>query len=260
MTFIDQIPLWLVYLVSVGFSLLAAQLGFQIGLWRHHRTPEGKRDVMTGPLVGGLLGLLAFMLAFSTSYTLTQFDKRRKLVVTDANAIGTAYLRSGYLNEPDQAEVRELLHKYVNIRLSYLDLDNLESATVRSESIQDRLWTIAVQNGRDHPEAVTIGLFGESINDMIDVHSSRLSVSVGSRIPPLMWSMLYGIVFIAFLLIGVASSADGKRNYFTLILFALGFATVLALIIDLDRPQQGLFSVSQKAMLDLQRQIENFTP
>jgi hypothetical protein len=239
---------------------LAAQLGFQFGLWLHRRMPEGKRDVTTGALVGGLLGLLAFMLAFSTSYTLTQFDRRSELVVTDANAIGTAYLRSGYLDEPDQTEARDLLRKYTDVRLSYLDLENLESAIVRSESIQDRLWTIAVQNGRDHPESVTIGLFGESINDVIDVHASRLSVAVGSRIPPLMWSMLYGIVFIAFLLIGVASSADGKRNCFTLILFALGFAAVLALIIDLDRPQQGLFSVSQKAMLDLQRQIENFTP
>jgi len=70
-----------------------------------------------------------------------------------------------------------------------------------------------------------------------------------------MWSMLYGVVFIAFLLLGVASSADGKRNYFTLILFALGFAVVLALIIDLDRPQQGLLRIGQRAMLDLQRQI-----
>jgi len=260
MTLFDKIPIWLVYLANVVFALLAAQLGFQFGLWLHRHIPEAKRDVTTGALVGGLLGLLAFILAFSTSYTLTQFDKRRKLVVTDANAIGTAYLRSGYLDEQDHSEARDLLQKYTDIRLSYLDLENLESAIVLSESIQERLWTIAVQNGRDHPESVTIGLFGESINDLIDVHASRLSVAVGSRIPPLMWSMLYGIVFIAFLLIGVASSADGKRNYFTLILFALGFAAVLALIIDLDRPQQGLFRVSQKAMLDLQRQIENFTP
>ena len=75
-----------------------------------------------------------------------------------------------------------------------------------------------------------------------------------------MWIMLYGIVFVAFLLIGVASSADGYRNFVILILFAIGFAAVLALITDLDRPQQGLFRVSQQAMLDLQRQIENFTP
>ena len=260
MTLFDQIPIWLVYLVTVVFSLLAAQLGFLLGLWIHRRMPEGKKDVVTGSLVGGLLGLLAFLLAFSTSYALTQFDKRRKLVVTDANAIGTAYLRSGYLDEPDQSEARDLLREYTDVRLSSVDPENLESAIERSETIQDRLWAIAVQNGREHPESVIIGLFGESINDVIDVHASRLAVAVGSRIPPVMWSMLYGVVFIAFLLLGVASSADGKRNYFTLILFALGFAVVLAMIIDLDRPQQGLLRIGQRAMLDLQRQIENFTP
>ena len=260
MMLFDTLPIWLVFMVNVAIALLAAQLGFHFGLWLHRRRPEGKRDITTGALVGGLLGLLAFMLAFSTSYALAQFDKRRILAITDANAIGTAYLRSGYLDEPDQSESRDLLHEYTALRLSYLDFDNLEFALSRSESIQDRLWTIAVRNGRDHPESVTIGLFGESINDVIDVHTSRLSIAVGSRIPPLMWIMLYGIVFVAFLLIGVASSADGNRNFVILILFAIGFAAVLALITDLDRPQQGLFRVSQQAMLDLQRQIENFTP
>lgn len=260
MTVFDQIPIWLVYLVTVVFALLAAQLGFQFGLWIHRRMPEGKKDVVTGAMVGGLLGLLAFLLAFSTSYALTQFDKRRKLVVTDANAIGTAYLRSGYLDEPDQSEARDLLREYTDVRLSSINPENLESAIARSETIQDRLWTIAVKNGREHPESVVIGLFGESINDVIDVHASRLAIAVGSRLPPLMWSMLYGVVFIAFLLIGVASSADGNRNYLTLILFTLGFAVVLALIIDLNRPQQGLLRIGQQAMHDLQRQIENFAP
>ena len=260
MTLLDNIPIWLVFLVNVAIALMAAQLGFHFGLWLHRRRPEGKRDITTGALVGGLLGLLAFMLAFSTSYALTQLDKRRMLAVTDANAIGTAYLRSGYLDEPDQSESRDLLHDYTDLRLSNLDLEILGFAVGRSESIQDRLWTIAVRNGRDQPESVTIGLFGESINDVIDVHASRLSIAVGSRIPPLMWIMLYGIVFVAFLLIGVAGSADGNRNFVILILFAIGFAAVLALSEDLDRPQQGLFRVSQQAVVDLQRQIDNFRP
>jgi len=57
------------------------------------------------------------------------------------------------------------------------------------------------------------------------------------------------------LLTGVASSADGKRNLFSMVLFAIGFSAVIVLIADLDRSQQGLLTVSQQALLDLQRQI-----
>jgi hypothetical protein len=53
--------------------------------------------------------------------------------------------------------------------------------------------------------------------------------------------------------VGVASSADGKRDPFTVLLFALAFVAVLMLVVDLDRPQEGLLTVSQTALSDLLR-------
>ena len=60
---------------------------------------------------------------------------------------------------------------------------------------------------------------------------------------------------LSFLLVGVANSADSKRDPFAILLFALAYVAVLMLVVDLDRPQQGLLTVSQTAMSDLLRQM-----
>jgi hypothetical protein len=67
--------------------------------------------------------------------------------------------------------------------------------------------------------------------------------------------VLYVATLLSFLLVGVASSADGKRDSLTILLFALAFVAVLLIIVDLDRPQQGLLTVSQTAMQDLLRSM-----
>jgi hypothetical protein len=66
---------------------------------------------------------------------------------------------------------------------------------------------------------------------------------------------LFLATILSFLLVGAASSADRKRDTAAMILFALVFAAVLIVIIDLDRPQEGLLTVPQTAMTDLLRQI-----
>lgn len=257
MDLFNQIPIELIFLSTLIFSLFAAEMGYRLGLILHRRNPELRKDSSTGALVGALLGLLAFLLAFSTGYALDQFQKRRAAVIADANAIGTTYLRAAYLDEPEKTEARELLGEYIDLRLSSDDLDDLDKILIQTEVIQNRLWDIAVEEGRNNPTSVIIGLFGTAINDMLDVHTSRVAVITGSRLPNLMWSMLYGIVFVSFLLVGVSSSTEGKRNYLTLILFALGFAAVLWLITDLDRPDEGFLQISQTALKDLQQQIGN---
>ncbi|HBX69867.1 MAG TPA: hypothetical protein DEH25_10950 [Chloroflexi bacterium] len=260
MAFFDQTPIWLLYLLTVGFALLAGELGFRLSQWIYQRRPDAKKDTALDALIASLLGLLAFLLAFTTGFGLSHYDRRQQLVVSEANAIGTSYLRAGYLNDDDLTEARELLREYTDVRLSAVDAMNWESALARSEEIQARLWAIAEQNGREYPDSIAVGLFGEAINQLIDIHTSRLIALIVDRIPVLMWIMLYTVAFLAFLMVGVVSSVDGKRNYFALVLFALGFAAVLTLLLDMDRSQQGLIRVSQRALIELQRQIGSISP
>ena len=84
----------------------------------------------------------------------------------------------------------------------------------------------------------------DSINEVIDVHLLRLA-AVQLRLPQQLGTVLYVATVLSFALVGVSSSANGKRDTLTILLFALAFVTVFMIIVDLDRAQQGILTVSQ---------------
>jgi len=89
---------------------------------------------------------------------------------------------------------------------------------------------------------------------VIDVHSLRLA-ALDLRLPRVLGMVLYVATLLSFLLVGIANSLDKRRDFAAILLFALAFVAVLTIIVDLDRPQQGLITVSQTALSDLLRQM-----
>jgi hypothetical protein len=210
--------------------------------------------------VGGMLGLMAFLLAFCIGIVINQHNGRKAMVVTEANAIGTAYLRAGFLDEEGRDLTRNLLREYVEVRLAAADDESLLQSTIaRSEEIHNELWSIVEERVHQGQESEIMALVIESINEVIDVHSLRLA-AVDLRLPELLWLVLYGATMLSFLLVGVTNSADGKRDPLAILLFALAYVAVLMIIVDLDRAQQGMLTVSQTALSDLLRQMTTPLP
>ena len=140
---LDALPIWGVYIVIVLVALLTVEVGYQLGRYWQQRTEQGKESTV-GALVGATLALLAFLLVFLTGAAANRFDTRRQLVVTEANAIGTNYLRAGYLDEPYRTDIRQFLREYVDIRLKAVtDPDTTAYALARSEEIHTELWNRA---------------------------------------------------------------------------------------------------------------------
>src|SRR4051794_670555 len=82
-----------------------------------NRTEKGQDDsehAQEGYLVGSMLGILALLMAFSFSMALDRYEERRHLVVQEANAIGTAYLRAQLLDEPYRGRLSKLLVDYTD--------------------------------------------------------------------------------------------------------------------------------------------------
>ena len=96
---LDIIPLWCCLPLVMGFGLLAVECGYRLGNWRHRHAIEEK-DASVAAMTASILGLLAFMLAFTFSLAFSRFDNRREAVVEEANAIGTTWLRAQLLPEP----------------------------------------------------------------------------------------------------------------------------------------------------------------
>ena len=206
-------------------------------------------------MVGATLGLLAFLLAFVMSMASDRYDNRRQLVVEEADTIRSAYLQAGYLTEPYPEEIRSLLKDYADIRIATPDTqNNIDTVIMRSEEIHAKLWSLTeavveADTGRDE-----VSLFIASINETINLHSRRVA-ALRARLPETVVLVLYMIAALSMTMVGYQNSYNGKRNYFSALTVILIFTVVMMLIIDLDRPQEGLLKVSQQALIDLQRQI-----
>src|SRR5262245_30918871 len=102
---LDVIPLWLILPLTIGIALASVELGYRIAVYRRLQKEEEKESPVSG-MVGATLALLALMLAFTFSLAGSRFEDRRQVVLTESNAIGTAYLRAAMLPEPMRTESR----------------------------------------------------------------------------------------------------------------------------------------------------------
>src|SRR4029077_11356500 len=106
-----------------------------IGKFRLSRR-EQEKETPVGTMVGATLGLLAFILAFTFGLAAARFDTRRQVILDEANAIGTTYLRAGMLPERRE-EIQTLLRNYVNTRLEAVRPGNIAEGIRQSENIQN---------------------------------------------------------------------------------------------------------------------------
>jgi hypothetical protein len=252
---IDVIPLWAVFVGSVVSIIVAVELGYRLGRWRHRRA-EHETEGAVGGMVAAELGLLAFMLAITFSLAASRFDDRRKILLDEANAIGTCYLRAAMLPPDHRDAVRRSLREYVDVRLSALRDGSLEEAIRRTDALHGELWNHATAAAEKDPRSVPIGLFVQSLNDVIDLHAKRLQAGLRSRLPVTIWAALFAISAFSFTAMGYHEGLSGKCRSPAIIAVTLGFAIVIWLVADLERPHQGMLRVSQQPMVELQKSMQ----
>jgi hypothetical protein len=250
---LDVLPLWALFLVLVIASLVLDDWGFRLGRLRAKRTHEA--EPIVGAIVAAELGLLAFLLAFSFQVVSTRFDFRRQVLLDEANAIGTTFLRAAMLPEAQRAPTRRLLRDYADIRLAATRGAPVDEVLRRSDEIHQQLWTQAVAAAEGDPRSVPIGLFVQSLNNLIDLHATRVMAVLRNRMPLPVWIMLFAVGLLAFLTMGYqAGMSAGTRSPAGIVL-ALSFGAVIWLVANLDRPAEGFLRVSQGPMIEVRRMM-----
>ena len=248
---LDRFPLWSLFPITIGIALLFVEAGRRLAGYRLHRAAEEKESPVGG-MVGATLGLLAFMLAFTFGLASTRFEARRQILLQEANAIGTCYLRAAMLPEPMRTEARNLLREYVDVRLQAVKPGQLEQGMAKSDELLNRLWAVAVTTAEKERNVIT-SLFIQSLNQVIDLHSTRVMAGVRSRVPGIIWIVLYLLLILAMLMLGYQSGLAKSRRSIAVLALVIGFSSVFYLIADLDRPGQGLLQTNQETMTDLRR-------
>jgi hypothetical protein len=251
---LDALPLWGLFMAILLLVLLSVEGGYRLGKYRRSRSEEEKEGPV-GAMVGATLGLLAFILAFTFGLAATRFDTRRQVLLDEANAIGTTYLRAGML--PDRREdIRALLRDYVDTRLEAVRSGKVMEGIRRSEHLQDQLWAQAVAIGEHHPTSIVVGLFVQALNEVIDLHAKRVTAGLRNRIPGVIWAALFAVAGLSLAAMGYHAGLSRTSRSLAALAVAFTFAVVIGLIADLDRPQEGVLKVSQQALMDLRQSMQ----
>jgi hypothetical protein len=251
----DGLPLWLVFIATVGFILLTFEIGFRAGVHRGRRS-ENEREAPIDSLVGSTLGLLAFVLAFSFGMATSRYDARGQLVLDDALAIRAADLRAQLLPESHRDEIRALLREYVDVRVKgALEPGEFPRALVRSDELQNQIWSRTAALAQDAAAAPFTPALTQALIQVMDVHSKRVTSALQNRLPGTIWIALYCMMGLAIAMAGYRAGIAGRRSMTATLALVLAFSAVILLIADLDRPQEGFLKVSQQPMLDLQSRL-----
>lgn len=248
-----RFDLWLVAIGVTALLLLSVEGCFRLGRRVAARRAEASRTELT-TLQGAVLGLLALLLGFSFAMAEARFQTRKDLVIAESNAIGTTLLRAQLLPNPPRAEITQLLDRYIDARLAFhaagSDRARLRRASAEAERLQAELWARGTAVAMRDVRAETTALFLRSLNDVIDLHASRI-VALENRVPESILMLLLGVAAIACGLIGYGNGLAGDRNFVTTLPMVIVYCAVMLMIVDLDRPDRGLVRVSQQSMLRL---------
>ena len=247
---------WIVIAVASALLLGATEFGFHFGL-RLYRTKDDARRGQIGGIQGAMLGLLALLLGFTFAMAVGRYDARRGLVLSEANAIGTTYLRADLLPATHQLAVENLLRRYVDVRLDFYaageDKQKQAAAERNAVQLQRELWSQAVAAGKEAPTPL-IPIFINALNETIDLDATRMN-ALRTRVPGAVWLLVLSVAVWGCCASGYGAGASGARNGFANFVLPLLIAVVITLIADLDRPRGGLIGISQQPLLDLKESI-----
>ena len=239
---------------ELGFLIFAVILGacaLGVLAGRFLRANSERHREPIGVLQGALLGVVGLILAFGLSLAVGRYQDRRADVVTDANTIGTAYLRAQTIAEPQRTASLALLRTYndLAIRITYEIPGStaIRATAARQGQVQRGLWRLAGQSLNARPRDNAPRLYLESLNDMIDQQTVRLS-GLNNRVPDaVLWLELLGAA-IALGLLALYLSVLGKGPI-PIVAAALIVSFLVLITFDLDRPTRGLIQIPATPLL-----------
>jgi len=251
MTVFNQIPLG-----ALGMALLVAMvLAYAAGSLLHARivrVDAGKgrpapARAEQGPVLSGVFGLLALLMAFSFSLAIGRFEHRRELALDEANAIGTMATRLGLLEEAQRAPLARMLGTYARARSEagrIGDDAEWEGAVARAATLGtlfgDRLIGTLRTMAPDTRGPMLVAAF----NDLSDIATAR-HAERNARLPGEVFAVLALYCCAGGGILGYQSDAGTYRHFCAamglFVLLCAAFVTIL----DLDRPRVGGIVVPQ---------------
>jgi len=223
--------------------MLAAIAGMAI---KQRLKASADDDASEGYLLSAVLALLGLLIAFTFSLALNRYDTRREMVIAEANAISTTWLRATLATDDAGSKLREALRSYAHVRAKLPtngDSNRVEGASMAG---QERIWA-AVQSATPAMAPPIAATLITATTEMFD-NAAKRRAEREARIPNAVLDMLVLYAFLSAGIVGYVIGRNGRRHAAVAGLLFLLLSLSLALILDLDRPWSGNITVDQSPM------------
>lgn len=254
MSWLIEAPLTLIGLIILALLLAGMEIGYRCHGWLQKRN-DGDEIATPDYLLSAMLGLLALLLGFTFSMALNRYESRRELVVQEANAIGTTWLRAQLVEGPGRDRMSQSLRRYVDARLVWSnDPSPVPSMAVTSD-LQRQLWIEMRATLRAEPSTQLSRGLMDAMNESFDLASARFAAR-NAHIPGEVLTALLLCSVLSAMMLGYMMVGAGRRHRAATIVLLLLVGLVMLVIFDLDRPASGMIEVSQQPLIDLRASIQ----
>jgi hypothetical protein len=251
MAWLDTLSLTGSALAILAALLAGATVGYRGHVWLRKRRGETAIE-SHDHLLSAVLGLLALLLGFTFSLALNRYETRRDLVVQEANALGTTWLRAQLLEEPNRTAMQGLLRAYLDDRLVWSEADSAPEALARTNALQQKLWTVTGQVIRSDPNPQLSRALMDAMNQSFDLASAR-SAARSAHVPDRVLGVLLLYAVLSAAMLGYTSAAKGKPQRIATVSVLMLLTMALVMILDIDRPRSGAIQVSQQPLEQLKQ-------
>jgi hypothetical protein len=220
----------------------AHEFGYSLG--SRYRSEDERFDRQLALIRASTGALVAFLIGFAFSGAASRFIDRQDIIVKEANAIGTAYLRADAIAEPQRGELKAALKEYTADRVTLLsrgDREQIQPLLDKVGSLHERMWRLAIGAAKDNPPLMAIVL--PPINEVIDLHSVHIAMARRHLPLPIM-VLLLGSAATSIAMIGFGNGRIARRFSVLDSVYGAVLGIALWMTIDLDYPGRGLIGVS----------------
>jgi hypothetical protein len=122
------------------------------------------------------------------------------------------------------------------------------------------MWTTHAAVARSGHSPDLMSTLGGALTDLVSVGETRVVAGLYARVPETILLLLLIGSALSLGMVGYNAGLTGKRSILSAAVMVVALGVVLTIVVDLDRPQEGLITVSQQALLDVQRWIGQPAP
>ncbi len=238
----------LIALSLIGGVVAAHEFGFRLGALG--RSEDDAFDRQVNLVQASTAAVVAFLIGFAFSGAASRFIDRLDTIVTEADALGTAYLRADAIAEPHRSELKVALREYTVERVQLLSgerRDQIERLLANAGGLHARMWQAAIKATQDNAPLMAVVL--PPINEVIDLHSTHLAMARRHLPLPIM-AILLGATAISVGLIGFGNGRVGRRFSVIDSIYGVVLAVALWMTIDLDYLGIGTIKISNRPVVE----------